>query len=512
MNVQSIGALNFKAQRTSNSQQIQSSAAMTRPQNNTLIDTNYGKSLVSFKSQPKILPELSEKIGAAFSSIGNNDMILVGKNLKTAQMDLKNSADKIKDLIKTVVFIADAAIVGTFAIRKNYDGFDEVYNLDKNPMFINRENPLYDEEDNVGKEFFLMRGQSAVLKDKDYIHTKTPAQDNAGIIFEGKSAKTVLDFPEDVMQFFDMPSVKEINKKNIETIKEKTMTNSENNLTFADIGAQDEAIEELRQKVIYPIKYPNFYKNLHTKNIQSAMLVGSPGNGKTLIANALANELGMPFYKVNGQLLKDMWYGNSEKNIHAKYQEARENAPCILFFDEADAIFGKRTGVHKASDEDVNMHLQEISDIEKSGDKVFLLAATNKPENMDEAILRSGRFGTKIEIKSPDTPEKCEKILDIYIKNSNIENFNKTEFTKKLAEAKLSGADIASLVSEAEQSAIGRLNIIEQMKNGTFDDSKEFKFVLSGEDFDNALNKIVENNNVAQKNDKSFEVKGFRMD
>lgn len=488
-------------------------------QNNELMDMNYGASLVSFKGlNNKVAYDLSDKVSGAYASLVNkNDILLVGKDIASAKKALVESAKDFKYLLKNVLVVTSPTIAGTVAIRRNDDGFDELYNLSNSPLFVkrNEKNPLGlppspDQKNESSDFFFIKKGDApTVLLDFDSVSYSSSKTDfvidkNMENPFEVSAAGEISEFV--------MPSVADINKKNAEGILVESELSPEKAIKLADVGGQDEAIAQLKQKVLFPIKYPNFFED-NMKGLNSALLVGPPGTGKTLAAMALANEAGVPFYNMNGQLLEGKYVGESAHNIDAYYEQVKQNQPCILFFDEADAIFGKRTGEHKYADDSVNMHLDKISELEKQGAKVFLLAATNHPDLMDEGVLRNGRFGTKIEFKAPDTEEKCIDIFNIHSNGSSLENVDKEQLAKRMLDAKFNGADIAALVNEAKMQSVARQGIFEQMDKGTYDDKSGFRLVLNNDDFNNALDKLIANKNVIIGYDETrHRVAGFRAE
>ncbi len=481
----------FKSNYKNNGLQSNPIAKNEVKQNNELLDTNYGSLLV--KHSPRVAfgnsAELSKKAAKAYAYMQNNDLLIIGASIAAAKTALEGSLGQIKDIIQSAFIVKDDELRNPVAIRKT-NGFDQIINLGKENLYIQRNNK---EEAFGGDFFFLKPGEAGVSTSNDYIFVKKP---EFGFTLDKTPIKE-FDAIEDSFDIIDLSidkqkDIEEINKKNLTKLKVEEDKEKVQTLKLSDVGGQDEAVAELKKKVLYPIKYPNFFDN-NLQGFNSALLVGPPGTGKTLAAQALANEAGIPFYKMNGQLLEGKYVGESAHNIDAYYEMAKANQPCIIFFDEADAIFGKRTGEHKYADDSVNMHLDKISELEKENAKVFLLAATNHPSLIDEGVLRNGRFGTKIEFKAPDTVEKCNAIFDIHTKKLTLENVDKNALSQKMLDAKFNGADIAALATEAKYQAIERQGIFEAMDNGTFNDSPDFKLVITGEDMNKALDKLIAN-------------------
>lgn len=452
-----------------------------------VMSTNAG--IISFTGHPiPINLNLSKKISAGFMLLDNESILLIGKNLNKAKSELKDSINLFPSVIKKILFIQECDASSTIAIRVGSNGIERLVNIGEKPSFI---------KSSLGSDatISVKKGSEAALLEEDEIRfgaTKFKVMFNAVDNFS--------KIREDFIQEIDLS---ELNKTDIKMINLRTLEKSFSNdqqkkgIMFSDVGGQDEAIEEIRQKVLRPIKYPNFFKSM--SNTRSALFVGPPGNAKTLTAKALANEAGIPFYDLNGQLLEGKFVGESAEKINAYYQNAKNNQPCIIFFDEIEAILGKRSGKHKYADDSVNMHLDEISKIEKENAQVYLIGATNRPELIDDAALRAGRFGTKIEFKNPDTMQKCKDVFSKHITPEEIEDFNFDDLAQKMIDAKFSGADIAESVSNAKMNAIGRLKIFEAMDNGTFVDDPNFKLTLKGEDFEKALERKIKDKELVEK-------------
>lgn len=153
------------------------------------------------------------------------------------------------------------------------------------------------------------------------------------------------------------------------------------------------------------------------------------------------------------------------------------------------------------------MYYDELSKLEKENAQVFLMAATNHPEQMDVAALR--RFDTKIEFTNLDTPERCKAVFDIHTRNRDIMNLDSDSFMKKLVKAEVSGDNIANLVINAQLNATERLGIFEQMEKGTFKDNPDFKLTLLGEDFEKALEKLLAQRKMVGTYSKEKVIGGF---
>lgn len=271
--------------------------------------------------------------------------------------------------------------------------------------------------------------------------------------------------------------------------------NDSKKISFKDIGGQREVLKQLSKKILFPIRYPEAFKSKEISH--GIILYGPPGTGKTLMALALANEADVPFYKLNGLELIDSYVGSSEKNFRNLFAKAKKEAPCIIFLDEFDAIARARSGDKQGRHDDkiVNQLLTLLSDIEKEGQNIFVITATNRLDILDPALLRSGRLGTHIEVGLPDTPEAIEQIFNIHTKSKPIsKDFKKTEFINKLLKNKVSGADIASIINEALENAYERSGIYKKMERKTFTNNDLKKLEITNEDFDKAITFIKKEN------------------
>ena len=218
--------------------------------------------------------------------------------------------------------------------------------------------------------------------------------------------------------------------------------------TWDDVGGLEEAKQQLREVIEWPLKYPELYGHLKSNPPNGILLYGPPGTGKTLIAKALAHESEINFISVKGPEFLSKWVGESEKAVRETFRKARAAAPCIVFFDEIDAIAGLR-GAHAGSqvtEQVVSQLLTEMDGLEGLKD-VILLAATNRPDMLDPALLRSGRFGRHVEIPKPDIDAR-DAIFNIHLKNKPLaEEID----IRKMAEdlEGYTGADIEAIAEEA---------------------------------------------------------------
>ena len=235
---------------------------------------------------------------------------------------------------------------------------------------------------------------------------------------------------------------------NIEPSALREVVISQPKETWADVGGLEDAKLQLREIIEWPLKFPELYKHLSSKPPSGILLFGPPGTGKTLLAKALAHESEVNFISVKGPEFLSKWVGESEKAVRETFRKARSASPCIIFFDEIDAIAGMRgrSGSSEVTDQVISQLLTEMDGLEDLKD-VILLAATNRPDMLDPALLRSGRFGRHVEIPMPDF-ETRKDIFKIHLKNKPLA---KDVNYDKLAEAleDYTGADIQAISEEA---------------------------------------------------------------
>ena len=233
-------------------------------------------------------------------------------------------------------------------------------------------------------------------------------------------------------------------------------------IRFTDVAGQDEAKESLIEMVDY-LNNPEKYAEIGAKQPRGALLVGPPGTGKTLLAKAVAGEAHVPFYSLSGSEFVEMFVGVGASRVRDLFSEAKKNSPCIIFIDEIDAIGKSRDakfGSHSEQEQTLNQLLAEMDGFDNSS-SVIVLAATNRPETLDKALLRPGRFDRRIIVERPDLVGR-EAILQVHGKNVKL---HETADLHKIALATsgASGADLANMINEGALNAVrdGR-NKVEQ--------------------------------------------------
>jgi SpoVK/Ycf46/Vps4 family AAA+-type ATPase len=215
-------------------------------------------------------------------------------------------------------------------------------------------------------------------------------------------------------------------------------------INFDDVGGMKNVKEEINVKIIQPLMYPELYKAYGKKIGGGILLYGPPGCGKTHLARATAGQINASFISIGIHDVLDMWAGNSEKRLHELFELARRQTPCVLFFDEIDALGASRSDMrHSATKMLINQFLTELDGISASNDGVLILGATNAPWHLDTAFRRPGRFDRIIFVQPPDA-EGRESILKIQLAGKPIQQIDYTSLSKVTPD--FSGADLKAVV------------------------------------------------------------------
>lgn len=245
-------------------------------------------------------------------------------------------------------------------------------------------------------------------------------------------------------------------------------------ITFGDVAGAEEAKQELFEVVDF-LKNPKKFRDLGAEIPRGVLLVGSPGTGKTLMAKAVAGEAGVPFFSISASEFVEMFVGVGASRVRDLFQKAKRNAPAIIFIDELDAVGRQRGaglgGSHDEREQTLNQILVEMDGFE-STDNVIVVAATNRPDVLDPALLRPGRFDRQVYVDLPDRKER-QQILKVHTKNKPVESEVKLESIAASTPG-FSGADLRNLANEAA---------ILAARNG--------KKTISQEDLSNSIEKVM---------------------
>ncbi|WP_461864886.1 AAA family ATPase, partial [Thermococcus sp.] len=261
------------------------------------------------------------------------------------------------------------------------------------------------------------------------------------------------------------------------------------NVRWNDIGGLENIKEALKEAVEWPLKYPKAFERLGIEPPKGILLYGPPGTGKTLLAKAVATESEANFIGIRGPEVLSKWVGESEKRIREIFRKARQAAPTVIFIDEIDAVAPARgSDVNRVTDRLINQLLTEMDGIERNSG-VVVIAATNRPDILDPALLRPGRFDRLIFVPAPDERTRLE-ILKVHTRRVPLApDVNLEELAKRTKD--YSGADLAALVREAALNAMRRIMARTEMEL-VEEQAEEFleKLRVSKGDFEEAMKKV----------------------
>ena len=446
----------------------------------------------------KATPE--EKLNAAIQCLDDKSIVIFAQDFENAKALLTNQIQYIKFPLQNIYYVQNSFNNGSFAVYRDYKDNRKLKLFKLHPLEavqIFEENPKTTDKW-INYHYAYQADEPIELKNKQYI-SFGPYKKETVIKTDFENTSKRFIFENEVEKYNYLQNDADIikyNKTRLASLKQNTgkKTLQLQKIMFSDIGAQDENIKALEQNVIFPVMYPVFYKGFRIN--KGILLYGPPRCGKTMLALALANELGVNFVKLGANDLTHSHVGKTEENWRNLFKQAIENQPTIIFIDEIDAIARTRGGssdTARHQDDIVNQLLTLMSDLEKSDDKVFVIAATNRPELLDKALINSGRFGLSLEVKMPDL-EGTRQIYDIYEKGKPLDSdIDKDKICKKMFENHFSGSDIAETFYIAHSCAMERLGIYEKMRNKTVNQQDLDNFNINNQDMENAVEKLAKN-------------------
>ena len=274
-----------------------------------------------------------------------------------------------------------------------------------------------------------------------------------------------------------LPQAVEVEKVRIPTV------------TYEDIGGLKEQLQRVREMIELPLKHPELFTRLGIEPPKGVLLYGPPGTGKTLIAKAVANESGANFYAINGPEVMSKYYGESEARLREIFEQAEKSAPAIIFIDEVDAIAPKREEVTGEVERRLVAQLCTLMDGLKSRGRVIVIAATNRPNALDPALRRPGRFDREIEIGVPDRDGRKE-ILQIHTRGMPLAKDVDLDRIADITHGFV-GADLEALCKEAAMSALRRILPKIKLEEARIPPEVLEELKVTKEDFENAL-KVVQ--------------------
>ncbi len=279
----------------------------------------------------------------------------------------------------------------------------------------------------------------------------------------------------------------------VELLPEATKPMEEDKIftvTYEDLGGLHSEIQKVREMIELPMRHPELFQRLGIEPPKGVLLHGPPGTGKTLLAKAVANESGATFITINGPEVISKFYGQSEENLRKIFEHAEKNAPSIIFIDEIDAIAPKREEVTGEVERRVTSQILTLMDGLKSRGQVIVIAATNRPNALDPALRRPGRFDREIEIGVPDKKGR-EEIMQIHTRGMPMQ---KNVSLGKIADVSYGyvGADLAAICKEAAMHSLRRAlpDMGEIKKDEPLSDEVLKKLVVGEEDFNYAMRMV----------------------
>ncbi|NXP80935.1 TERA ATPase, partial [Ramphastos sulfuratus] len=270
-----------------------------------------------------------------------------------------------------------------------------------------------------------------------------------------------------------------------DSIKREDEEESLNEVGYDDIGGCRKQLAQIKEMVELPLRHPALFKAIGVKPPRGILLYGPPGTGKTLIARAVANETGAFFFLINGPEIMSKLAGESESNLRKAFEEAEKNAPAIIFIDELDAIAPKREKTHGEVERRIVSQLLTLMDGLKQRAHVIVMAATNRPNSIDPALRRFGRFDREVDIGIPDATGRLE-ILQIHTKNMKLADDVDLEQVANETHGHV-GADLAALCSEAALQAIRKKMDLIDLEDETIDAEVMNSLAVTMDDFRWAL-------------------------
>jgi transitional endoplasmic reticulum ATPase len=306
--------------------------------------------------------------------------------------------------------------------------------------------------------------------------------------FGGRLTFQVLGATPSQANNIDAPVV--ITQKTIFHIAEKGETSrGMPQVTYEDIGGLKEEIQKVREMIELPLRHPEIFEKLGIEAPKGVLLYGPPGTGKTLLAKAVANETSAHFISISGPEIMSKFYGESEARLREIFKEAKENAPSIMFVDEIDSIAPKREEVMGEVERRVVSQLLSLMDGLEARGKVIVIAATNRPNAIDPALRRPGRFDREIEIKVPDKRGRLE-ILQIHTRNMPLDTGVDQDRVAAVTHGFV-GADLEYLCKEAAMKCLRRLLPELNLEDEKLAPEVLNKLIVTMSDFENAVKEVM---------------------
>lgn len=419
-----------------------------------------------------------DKFAVAQKLMQPYDVMLASKDLKKSEKYIKDFFNSRLSPVARFWHMQVPKIDETMLFIKKPDSSMLMWNVGVKPILIDGFNIL--QTQNMTE---INEGEHIRLTGKWYEIKEEPETDFDLEEYSSMFLKK-FDFSEDAQK-----CTKAHNDKVMDAILHPEKNQKQNvvkkTLSFDSVGGQDENIKILKRSILYPMRYPDVFKDFMIN--RGVILAGPPGTGKTLLAKALVAESGASSFELCATDLSAKYVGESEENCRKLFATAVEAQPSIIYFDEFDALAKSRGSSDVHGDKLLNQLLSLMSDIEMRKDNVFVIASTNRKDALDSAILRSGRFGLQLEINAPDLAG-TKQILGIHTKNKPLDkNLDMDKLAEKMFAKKMTGAEIADVVNRAHSNALERCDIFKSMDENRFSPTMMDYMFITEEDFEKAL-------------------------
>lgn len=424
---------------------------------------------------------IEDRLASLFQSAQYGDIIVLGKDFSNAQKALAKSVKKLSQAIKKEIFMPVDSLERNYAFLKNRHGDVELLNINDKKLSLTTGGHKYFLD--PGDSFYVVNNDTIQIAN-DVIHIKDKPKHDLSLMRSGFSS--VYDYSDEVQSDLAKLNQRTIAKRILQTTKPAGQ------MTFAKIGGQDKAIEELKKSILYPVKYPSAFA---AEDITRGFILHGPaGTGKTALCRALANEANVNSAYISSTAFQAKYVGESEGNVREFFDGLKENQPSIGIIDEIDAIGVSRGRGDEYGDKLIDQLLTCITDLYENGDNVFILGLTNRYDALDPALKRSERLSKHILVDTPDK-DGVKKILEIHTKDRPLsDDVNSDELVEKLYGMKAVGGDILYITKLARENMMNRLGIYKRMDEGVFDETEMKNAVICQEDFLNAIEQFKNQN------------------
>lgn len=440
---------------------------------------NYGRAMVFKSTNPDIVTKVmkasfDDKLAVALSKLKIGEILVSAPNSVACAETMKKALGAIKGLFSCIYTLEEPSVKEQMLFLKHSTDSFLLFNAGEHPL-------VKDTLDLILPNNADVIECESLIKFSDDWHV---IQDKADVDSDLSENSSLFLKTLDCSKFVEK-SLAEYSRNVITALEEPEKKDTKRVFTFSQVGGQDKTIEALKKNILYPLKYPEVFEGFMLN--RGAILYGPPGTGKTLLAQALASESGASVFQLCATDLADKWVGSSEKNCRELFEKAIDAQPSIIYFDEIDALGKRRGGYDVHGDKLLTQLLSLVSDLEKRGDRVFVIGSTNRKDDLDPAFMRSGRFSLQLEVGLPDL-KGTRQILDIHTKGKPIsEDVDKDKLAEKMYNKKMSGADIAAAVKEAFSNALERCGIYKSMEENRYSPQMKEYLKITEEDFDKAI-------------------------